>query len=102
MAKVDLCSAYRSVRIHPSNYGATGPKWTFSGDEEIIIENVKMFLHNMQYNIKLVTVDFAGVKFKTKASSGLQYLKQREKGILNQKKTKTVVCEENTCLHLMT
>ena len=34
MAKVDLCSAYRSVRIHPSNYAATGLKWTFSGDRD--------------------------------------------------------------------
>lgn len=31
MAKLDLASAYRSVRIHPSNYTATGLKWTFSG-----------------------------------------------------------------------
>lgn len=31
-AKVDLAAAYRSVRIHPSNYKATGLKWTFSGD----------------------------------------------------------------------
>ena len=37
MAKVDLCSAYRSVRIHPSNhanYAATGLKLTFSGDRD--------------------------------------------------------------------
>ena len=31
LAKVDLKSAYRSVRIHPSNYEATGLKWQFSG-----------------------------------------------------------------------
>ena len=29
-AKVDLKNAYRSVRIHPSNYGITGLKWHFS------------------------------------------------------------------------
>lgn len=32
MAKVDLSSAYRSVKIHPSNTSATGIKWRFSGD----------------------------------------------------------------------
>jgi hypothetical protein len=32
MAKVDLSSAYRSVRIHPTNTIATGIKWQFSGD----------------------------------------------------------------------
>ena len=34
MAKVDLKSAYRSVNIHPSNYEATGLKWTFEGDDK--------------------------------------------------------------------
>ena len=34
MAKVDLWSAYRSIRIHPSNYAATGLKYTFSGDRD--------------------------------------------------------------------
>jgi hypothetical protein len=29
LAKLDLASAYRSVRIHPSNYPATGLAWTF-------------------------------------------------------------------------
>ena len=32
LAKIDLRHAYRSVPIHPSNYPATGLKWTFSGD----------------------------------------------------------------------
>ena len=32
LAKIDLRYAYRSVPIHPSNYPATGLKWTFSGD----------------------------------------------------------------------
>lgn len=32
MAKIDLASAFRSVRIHPSNYAATGLHWTFDGD----------------------------------------------------------------------
>ena len=32
LAKVDLSNAYRSVRIHPSNYAATGLKWTFDGE----------------------------------------------------------------------
>ncbi|KXJ08119.1 hypothetical protein AC249_AIPGENE24810 [Exaiptasia diaphana] len=32
MAKVDLKSAYRHIPIRPSNYAATGLKWTFSGD----------------------------------------------------------------------
>ncbi|MES9880284.1 MAG: reverse transcriptase domain-containing protein [Sedimenticola sp.] len=31
-AKVDLESAYRSVKIHPSNYKATGLKWRFHAD----------------------------------------------------------------------
>ena len=34
LAKIDLKSAYRHVPIHPSNYTATGLKWTFSGDTE--------------------------------------------------------------------
>ncbi|XP_078000553.1 uncharacterized protein LOC144453148 [Glandiceps talaboti] len=34
MAKVDLKSAYRSVKIHPSNFPATGLQWTFSGDSD--------------------------------------------------------------------
>ena len=33
MAKVDLESAYRSVRIHPDNYQATGIKFKFPGDQ---------------------------------------------------------------------
>ena len=33
-AKVDLANAYRSVRIHPSNYSATGLKWTFAGESK--------------------------------------------------------------------
>ena len=32
LAKVDLKSAYRSVKIHPSNYQATGLQWKFAGD----------------------------------------------------------------------
>ena len=32
LAKIDLHHAYRSMPIHPSNYPATGLKWTFSGD----------------------------------------------------------------------
>ena len=31
MAKVDLKSAYRSVKLNPSQYPLTGLKWTFSG-----------------------------------------------------------------------
>jgi hypothetical protein len=31
MAKVDLKSAYRSVKVHPSNWPACGLKWTFEG-----------------------------------------------------------------------
>ena len=34
MAKLDLSSAFRYVKIHPSNHEATGLKWTFSGDSE--------------------------------------------------------------------
>ena len=33
MAKADLANAYRSVKIHPSNYMATGLKWRFSGHQ---------------------------------------------------------------------
>jgi hypothetical protein len=32
MCKCDLESAFRSVKIHPSNYEATGLKWRFQGD----------------------------------------------------------------------
>ena len=32
MAKVDLESAYHSVRIHPDNYHATGIKFKFPGN----------------------------------------------------------------------
>ena len=34
MAKIDLANAYRSVPVHPSNFAATGLKWTFKGDTE--------------------------------------------------------------------
>lgn len=34
LAKIDLSNAYRSVRIHPSNYVATGLQWTFTGDNQ--------------------------------------------------------------------
>ena len=33
-AKIDLANAYRSVKIHPSNYKATGLKWRFQGDKQ--------------------------------------------------------------------
>ena len=33
-AKVDLRSAYRSVKLHPSNFASTGLSWNFSGDDE--------------------------------------------------------------------
>lgn len=32
LAKVDLKSAYRPVKIHPSDYALTGLKWTFKGE----------------------------------------------------------------------
>lgn len=32
MAKIDLKSAYRSVRLHPSNFEATGLHWDFEGE----------------------------------------------------------------------
>ena len=34
LGKVDLANAYRSVGLHPSNYGATGIKWRFHGDSD--------------------------------------------------------------------
>lgn len=34
MAKLDLHSAYRSVKIHPDCFMATGLKWKFSGHDE--------------------------------------------------------------------
>ena len=40
MAKVDLKNAYRSVRIHPSNYEATGLSWKFKS------ENYERFLYD--------------------------------------------------------
>ena len=33
-AKIDLKSAYRSVRIHPSDYNLTGLKWVFEGETD--------------------------------------------------------------------
>lgn len=33
LCKVDLANAYRSVRIHPGNYKATGLKWCFRIDK---------------------------------------------------------------------
>ena len=34
MAKIDLAAAYRSIPIHPSNYGLTGLRWKFEGDSD--------------------------------------------------------------------
>ena len=34
MAKVDLESAYRSVRVHPDDYESTGLKWRFPGESQ--------------------------------------------------------------------
>ncbi len=34
LAKVDLKSAYRSVRVHPSNWPACGLKWQFEGEAQ--------------------------------------------------------------------
>lgn len=34
LAKLDLQNAYRSVKIHPSNYQATGIKWRFHGSSK--------------------------------------------------------------------
>ena len=34
LAKLDLKNAYRSVKIHESNFIATGLKWTFAGDDK--------------------------------------------------------------------
>lgn len=33
LAKIDLASAYRSVKLHPSNYDSTGLKWCFQGEK---------------------------------------------------------------------
>lgn len=33
IAKCDLSAAFRSVKLHPSNFKATGLKWKFSGDD---------------------------------------------------------------------
>ena len=32
LGKIDLSNAYRVVKVHPSNWQATGLKWTFKGD----------------------------------------------------------------------
>ena len=34
LAKVDLANAYRSTKIHPSNFKATGLKWRFKNDDQ--------------------------------------------------------------------
>ena len=34
VAKIDLSNAYKSVKIHPSEYHLTGLHWTFKNDEE--------------------------------------------------------------------
>lgn len=45
MAKVDLVNAYRSVKINPTNYCATGLSWTFSGEhqETVLIDTCLPF-----------------------------------------------------------
>ena len=42
MAKVDLESAYRSVKIHPSNYTATGLAWKFADKDEILLVDTRL------------------------------------------------------------
>lgn len=37
LAKIDLAGAYRSVKIHPECYQATGLSWTFSGTNKRVI-----------------------------------------------------------------
>ncbi len=34
MCKIDCATAYRSVRVHPSNHSALGLKWNFSNDPD--------------------------------------------------------------------
>ena len=34
----DLSQAYRSVKIHPSNYQATGMQWTFAGRDTYMVD----------------------------------------------------------------
>ncbi len=45
LAKIDLASAYRSVKLHPSNYCATGLAWQFKGDtkETILVDRMLCF-----------------------------------------------------------
>lgn len=45
LAKLDLSSAYRSVRIHPDDWEVSGLAWTFSGDQDptFLIDKRLMF-----------------------------------------------------------
>ena len=36
-AKIDLANAYRSVKLHPSNFKATGLKWQFKGEKNVYL-----------------------------------------------------------------
>lgn len=48
LAKVDLKSAYRSVKIHPAEYQLSGLKWTFEGDNHptYMYDSKLMFGHS--------------------------------------------------------
>jgi hypothetical protein len=45
LAKIDLASAYRSVKLHPSNYCVTGLAWQFEGDncETVLMDTTLCF-----------------------------------------------------------
>ena len=42
-AKLDLANAYRCVKVHPSNFKATGLKWRFTGDKHYTYLIVERF-----------------------------------------------------------
>jgi hypothetical protein len=45
LAKIDLASAYRSVKLHPSNYCLTGLAWQFEGDncDTVLVDTTLCF-----------------------------------------------------------
>ena len=64
--------------------------------------NVHDFPHKIRDSVKLATVEFAGVKFKTHATSGDEYLQHISKGVIGRllkftnfpKLQRIVMCEE--------
>ncbi|CAC5421316.1 unnamed protein product [Mytilus coruscus] len=74
----------------------------YLASNDIILLNVTEIPAQIQQNIKYATVEFAGVKFKTTATSGDEYLSHVENGIVKRflnannfpNLQRIVICEE--------